>query len=560
MSSDRSRAILETILTLPPSAESFSFILLLVKNCPIESTLARYINESLKSWKDEYRVLVIEPHEIFGVGATPGWEFVRCLEIREYDIDTLSHSLKTDAWNDVVTCLRESDEFGLITCLRLAPKLSPLPAYSAIRKRDIEELATVPLLQNLRHLEVSLTQEGAMRALPSLFSSSHFPHLSKLSLGGIDASVIETLDQEVANSLPVLRQFVVSNGQGDIPMAFGNSVNLAMQLTSLKITETPLYDKGVSRVLSNRWGKIKQFSLSGVGLTPAGLNAIERLACISALESLDLSWNELGTEGLSRLGSIPLSGLRGLNLAETAIRGNYESPADSMIGVWRHKNAFPSLTTLTLSCGVVSETGIEQLCECCFAESLAFIKVHSLTTAGFVRIMNGPFHHLQEVDASLVPENSGETNLLGKTFLPSVHPALKRLSIEFMNSNGPWLKNFVNGINAALTHLRLRHCKLSHEFDPSVSSPASTIRVLDIASNNLRNEVVEQIAKGELAASLVSLNLSHNSVPDACKTIRAHATRFQNLVRLDIHDCDIPLSDIEALSSHTGVPFVSCLH
>lgn len=548
-------AILDNLLTIEPAAETFGLLFALLKRYPLSAEDQRRVDERLAVWPAELRRISIEPHELDQAIESTGWQFVRCLEIREYDLDTLSRDERPDAWGNVIQRLGDDEPFAQITGLLLAPQQPPLSAYSALRPADLETLATLPLLARLTQFQISLTDDRAKQALSTLLELADLGQLTHLSLSNVDAYVIPTLDRQMVETLPQLQHLSVSFTTIEIAAALAVAENLPTRLRSLVIADTPLHNAGLKRLLSNDWTQLAELRLPAVGITAHGVSQLGRLKCASKLQSLDLSRNRLGAGGISCLALLPLAELRRLDLWETSLLNKPEAGVNAAFGNWRRRQSFPALQSLDVCCGAISEAGVSELSACVFAANLTTLKLYSLSAAGLAAIFQGEFPQLQELDASLHAPDSAvppaQVIFGGSRVLAS----LRRLSLEFLQLDEPWLPLLLDGRTAGrLSHLRLRHCELRGQFSAVAAGPHAPIQFLDVTANRLQEADLQQLALSGANRSVVALDLSNNLLPQAVATILAAPQQFQHLVCIDLRGCDIADGSAEQLANHPDLP------
>ena len=184
----------------------------------------------------------------------------------------------------------------------------------------VSALAASPHLTNLRSLELGFTGAGD-GAAPAL-AGADWPKLAELGLGG-NRRLTDRAVGLLARSpwFASVRKLDLSDntvGPDSVPLL------APARLAALKLAHNPLGDDGVARLVrSPLYARLVRsdptLDLAGVGVGVGGVAAIAHAPPSAGLVALDLSLNDLGDAGVSRLAEGHFDRLARLALAKVGV-------------------------------------------------------------------------------------------------------------------------------------------------------------------------------------------------------------------------------------------------
>lgn len=413
-----------------------------------------------------------------------------------------------------------------------------------------------------------------MRGVRSLLESANLRRLTHLSLGKVDPAVISVLDCQVKKSLPLLRHLAVSCESSlafndpllrssqeaagvDLATSLGQCQNLPDQLHSLNLLHSSLGDKGLNRLMLQNWPRVQNLGLSA-NLTEEGSGVWGMRHCgwLSNLKTLDLSWNPLGADALSVLGELPLDRLEHLDLEESG-QEPYERTFDGVIEQWCHEKSFPSLVSLSLSGGRVTDEGLRYVSESSFGSRVKSLKIGSLNKSGFIELAKGGFPQLKNLIVTATLNGRIDEECLRVLSNSDKSGNLVKIELTFVDCGEHGLRYFFDSQKfVALSHLRLHDCNLRDATAALADAAPGGIRVLDLSANNLHLSNVEEIVAADPMKSVFSLDLSHNGRLQECGSVLINAKNLRNLIWLSVRECGMPGSDVQDMMRAEHLPLL----
>lgn len=257
--------------------------------------------------------------------------------------------------------VRLTEPLGDLDALAACPQLAKLRELDLsgadLGNAGISTLAASPYVANLRSVELGFTGAGDGSA-PAL-AAAPWAKLAELGLGGnrrLGTSAVEQLTR--APWFAAIRSLdLADNTIG--PDAIARLTPFKLQ--SLKLAHNPLGDDGTRLfVASPLYARLvradARLDLAGVGLGATGAGAIAHAAPSAALTSLDLSLNDLGDAGVTRLAEGHFDRLAHLSLAKVGVtdRGSRRLAQSHLM---------PKLRTLDLSGNRMTQSGLNLLNE-----------------------------------------------------------------------------------------------------------------------------------------------------------------------------------------------------